>query len=101
MSSPPEETNQPTKLKRSQFRKKKKIEKRRARRQLNAEKNKPLQDPVISVESAIDKQNYEREKTLWEEREEKFKMIELAKKKAREKQEKAKAHSQVCLTLLI
>ena len=85
----------PTRLPRSQFRKQKKLEKRRARRQLNAEKNAPVIEPPSQVQLTLEKQQYERDKALWEEREEKFKLIELAKKRANEKRENAKALSQV------
>jgi hypothetical protein len=89
---------EPTRLKRWEFRKKKKLEKRHKRRELNAEKNKPAV-PIVStpteIEVTIEKQKYEQQKALWEEREERFRIIEFAKKAAREKQEKAKALSQV------
>lgn len=88
------------KLKRSQFRKKKKLERRRRKRQLNAKNNEPAEQvDQTSIESPIikeeERQLYERQKALWEEREQKFKLIEVAKKKAKEKQEKAKKLSQV------
>jgi hypothetical protein len=99
MSSPATEAinTGPVRLKRFEFRKKKKIEKRRQRRQLNAETNKPVLPPLPtkSEESVAGKQKYERDKALWEEREMKFKAIELAKRAAKEKEEKAKALSQV------
>lgn len=87
------------KLKRSQFRKKKKLERRRLKRQLNAKNNQPAEQvDQTSIESPIikeeERQLYERQKALWEEREQKFKLIEVAKKKAKEKQEKAKKLSQ-------
>lgn len=91
-----------TRLKRWEFRKKKKLEKRRKRRQLNAEKIKssippppPTIEPTENEDTIAEKQKYERDKALWEEREQKFKAIELAKKAAKEKEEKAKALSQV------
>lgn len=88
------------KLKRSQFRKKKKLERRRAKRQLNAKNNEPdVQVDQTSIDSSTneeeERQLYERQKALWEEREQKFRLIEVAKKKAKEKQEKAKKLSQV------
>lgn len=87
------------KLKRSQFRKKKKLERRRLKRQLNAKNNQPAEQvDQTSIESPIikeeERQLYELQKALWEEREQKFKLIEVAKKKAKEKQEKAKKLSQ-------
>lgn len=86
-----------TRLKRNQFRKQKKLEKRRKRRQLNAEKNK-TELPIVTqstTEETLERQKYEQQKALWEEREEKFKLIELAKRAAKEKEELAKAKTQV------
>ncbi|CAO3648871.1 unnamed protein product [Mucor hiemalis] len=89
----------PERLKQSQFRKKKKLEKRRTKRQLNT-KNCKSNEQVnqnsleTSTNDVEQQQLYEREKALWEEREQKFKLIEVAKKKAKEKQEKAKKLSQ-------
>lgn len=86
-----------TRLKRNQFRKQKKLEKRRKRRQLNAEKNK-TELPIVTqstTEETLERQKYEQQKALWEEREEKFKLIELAKRAAKEKEEIAKAKTQV------
>lgn len=90
----------PERLKRSQFRKKKKLEKRRTKRQLIAKNYKSdeqvNQDSLETSTNDVEQQQlYEREKALWEEREQKFKLIEVAKKKAKEKQEKAKKLSQV------
>ncbi|KAI9366506.1 hypothetical protein BD770DRAFT_405782 [Pilaira anomala] len=85
-----------TRLNRNQFRKQKKLEKRRKRRQLNAEKNKP-ELPIVTqstTEETLERQKYEQQKALWEEREEKFKLIELAKRAAKEKEELAKAKTQ-------
>ncbi|KAI8094271.1 hypothetical protein BDF21DRAFT_394730 [Thamnidium elegans] len=83
-------------LKRWQFRKKKKVEKRRQKRQLNAEKNQPKEPVAVQsvTDQVLEKQKYQQQKELWEEREEKFKLIELAKKAAKEKEEQDKAKTQ-------
>ena len=87
-----------------QFRKKKKLEKRRIKRHEYAEKNKPTDIPLTkeaeefsSPIAIAEKQKYEQDKRNWEEREGRFKLVELAKKKAREKEERAKALAQVML----
>jgi hypothetical protein len=83
-----------------QFRKKKKIEKRRMKRQILAEKNKPPLDETIDMPGSIQeamaaKQTYEKEKAQWEEREHKFKLIEIAKAKAKKKEQETKVLAQV------
>ncbi|KAG2193437.1 hypothetical protein INT47_006966 [Mucor saturninus] len=88
--------NEPTRLKRWEFRKKKKLEKRREKRQLNAKQHETpkVTAPTNETEKALEQQDYLKAKAMWEEREEKFHMLAMAKKAAREKQEKAKALSQ-------
>lgn len=88
-----------------QFRKKKKIEKRRNKRQMLAEKNKPTVNDTLDKsrstnESTAEKQLYEQEKAHWEEKERKFNLIEVAKKKARQKEEEAKVLTQVFTVLI-
>lgn len=103
MSTPQPSQNVPDeRMPRWQFRKKKKLEKRRKQRQNCAEKNKPADIPIAKeaeeLSSAIalaEKEKYEQDKRHWEERESRFKLVELAKKKAREKEERAKALTQV------
>ncbi|KAF1806692.1 hypothetical protein V8B55DRAFT_1458814 [Mucor lusitanicus] len=102
MSTPQPSQNVPDeRMPRWQFRKKKKLEKRRKQRQKCAEKNKPADIPIAKeaeeLSSAIalaEKEKYEQDKRHWEEREGRFKLVELAKKKAREKEERAKALTQ-------
>lgn len=81
-------------LPRWQFRKNKKIEKRRNKRQELAKKrpDKPQQE-----ESNEEKEKYKLDKQRWEEREKQFRLIEIAKKITQEKAEEAKKQSQVCL----
>jgi hypothetical protein len=86
-----------------QFRKKKKIEKRRKKRQTLAEKNKPMisDTPSKSTEESItEKQNYEKEKAQWEEKERKFKLIEMAKAKTKQKEQEARVLAQVLFVLI-
>ncbi|KAK4520926.1 uncharacterized protein ATC70_006809 [Mucor velutinosus] len=84
-----------------QFRKKKKLEARRKKRQEHVEKHKhtniPIAKEAAEFSSSIaiaEKQKYEQDKRNWEEREGQFKLVELAKKKAREREERAKALAQ-------
>lgn len=101
MSTPQPTQNVPDqKLPRWQFRKKKKLEKRRKKRQEYAEKNIPTDIPLAkeaeeSSSSIAEKLKYEHDKRNWEEREGRFKLVELAKKKAREKEQRAKVLTQV------
>lgn len=102
MSTPqPTDIESSEKLPRWQFRKKKKLEKRRRKRQENAEKNKPTVIPTAKESDelllVVEKQKYEQDKRKWEEKEGRFKLVELAKQKAKEKQERAKALTQVIL----
>ncbi|GAN06466.1 hypothetical protein MAM1_0124d05950 [Mucor ambiguus] len=102
MPTPQPPQNMPDEnIPRWQFRKKKKLEKRRKKRQEYAEKNKPTDIPRVketeefsSSIAIAEKQRYEQDKRHWEEREGQFKLVELAKKKAREKEERAKALAQ-------
>ncbi|KAL7325664.1 hypothetical protein PS15p_208115 [Mucor circinelloides] len=100
MSTPQPTQNVPDqKLPRWQFRKKKKLEKRRKKRQEYAEKNIPTDIPLAkeaeeSSSSIAEKLKYEHDKRNWEEREGRFKLVELAKKKAREKEQRAKVLTQ-------
>ncbi|KAI7900818.1 uncharacterized protein BX663DRAFT_488130 [Cokeromyces recurvatus] len=79
-------------LPRWQFRKRQKIEKRRKKRKELAEKDTSITPSKEKkpIELIVERQKYEREKQEWEKREEQFRMIELAKKHAKEKEEKAK-----------
>ncbi|CEP19060.1 hypothetical protein [Parasitella parasitica] len=92
------QTKPTERLPRWQFRKKKKVEKRRKKRQANAEATKSTMIPTIKEPDTslllAEKQKYEQEKRTWEQRETKFKLVELAKQKAREKEERAKALTQ-------
>ncbi|KAL9556305.1 hypothetical protein MBANPS3_001924 [Mucor bainieri] len=102
MSTPQPSQNAPDeRIPRWQFRKKKKLEKRRKKRQEYAEENKPTDilrtneaEEFSSCSAIAEKQKYEQDKRHWEEREGRFKLVELAKKKAREKEERAKALAQ-------
>ncbi|KAI8643108.1 hypothetical protein BD408DRAFT_415280 [Parasitella parasitica] len=78
-----------------QFRKKKKLDKRRKRRREDLETNKfttvsTTKEPDESL-LWTEKQKYEQDKRKWEQREAKFKLVELAKQKTREKEGRAKA----------
>lgn len=105
MSMPQTSQNLPDdRMPRRQFRKKKKLEKRRIKRHEFAEKNKLANIPIAkeaeefsSTIAIAEKQKYEQDKRNWEEREDRFKLVELAKKKAREKEIKSKALTQVIL----
>ena len=85
------------KLPRWQFRKKKKLEKRQKIRQNIAEEknSNKAQADNSREERIIEEEEYKRQKQQWEEKEQKFKLIELAKKRAREKHEEAKAKAEV------
>ncbi|CEG78654.1 hypothetical protein RMATCC62417_13230 [Rhizopus microsporus] len=74
-------------LPRWKFRKQKKLEKRRKRRQEAASNR-------IEPESTVDREEYEQQKAQWEANEVKYKIIETAKKKAREKEEEARKIAQ-------
>ncbi|CEI89362.1 hypothetical protein G6F70_004438 [Rhizopus microsporus] len=74
-------------LPRWKFRKQKKLEKRRKRRQEAASNR-------VEPESTVDREEYERQKAQWEANEVKYKIIETAKKKAREKEEEARKIAQ-------
>ncbi|CEI92526.1 hypothetical protein RMCBS344292_06782 [Rhizopus microsporus] len=74
-------------LPRWKFRKQKKLEKRRKRRQEAAFNR-------VEPESTVDREEYERQKAQWEANEVKYKIIEAAKKKAREKEEEARKIAQ-------
>ncbi|KAI8370877.1 hypothetical protein EDC96DRAFT_606702 [Choanephora cucurbitarum] len=84
------------KLPRWQFRKKKKLEKRQKKRQNIAEEknSNKAQADNSREERIIEEEEYKRQKQQWEEKEQKFKLIELAKKRAREKHEEAKAKAE-------
>ncbi|KAI8981830.1 hypothetical protein BDF20DRAFT_431371 [Mycotypha africana] len=76
-----------------QFRKAKKLERRRKQRQKIAidrlsKRNDMESDPLKSL---AERQKYEQAKKQWEEREEKYKLTEMAKAEAKAKEEKAKA----------
>ncbi|ORE11561.1 hypothetical protein BCV72DRAFT_300853 [Rhizopus microsporus var. microsporus] len=74
-------------LPRWKFRKQKKLEKRRKRRQ-------EVTSNRIEPESTVDREEYEQQKAQWEANEVKYKIIETAKKKAREKEEEARKIAQ-------
>ncbi|OBZ91816.1 hypothetical protein A0J61_00148 [Choanephora cucurbitarum] len=84
------------KLPRWQFRKKKKLEKRQKKRQDIAEErtSNKSQTDNSREERIIEEEEYKRQRQQWEEKEQKFKLIELAKRRAREKHEEAKAKAE-------
>lgn len=81
-------------LSRWQFRKNRKIEKRRKKRQEFAKQRSPQSphEPPISVQES---EQYKTDKQRWEEREKQWRIIEIAKKRAQEKEAEAKRIAQV------
>ncbi|KAI8087709.1 uncharacterized protein B0P05DRAFT_371631 [Gilbertella persicaria] len=77
-----------------QFRKKKKIEKRRAERQKLAKEKESVKPNISLEESIAEKETYKRQKAQWEANEKKFELLELAKKKTKEKQEQEKLEAE-------
>jgi hypothetical protein len=75
------------------FRKEKKLEKRRLKRHSKAAADGSSSTPQ-PTETAIDP-DYEQQKALWEEREKKHMIIELARKRAQETEKQAKELSMV------